>query len=163
MTVGKIFTKIGNFVENRQIFMLLNCNCTKLANFWRFLNMLGAVFSWTQCSSRSSISSSSSSSSSKVMVYQKKLEFSILSTGVVSMLVTLSAVQSWSALWYSASVLDRLNALLEPNGSLSLSERGVIDGAIPTVRPHSDFRYDDPAANLLHLLWYWSDFYGCPA
>jgi len=43
-------------------------------------------------------------------------------------------------------VLDRLNALLEPNGSLSLSERGVIDGAVPTVRPHPEFRYN-PAAN----------------
>jgi len=33
MTVGQIFTKIGNFIENRQIFMLLNCNCANLANF----------------------------------------------------------------------------------------------------------------------------------
>ena len=33
MTVGLIFTKIGNFIETRQIFMLLNCNCAKLANF----------------------------------------------------------------------------------------------------------------------------------
>jgi len=32
MTVGKIFTKIGNFIENRHKFMLLNCNCAKLAN-----------------------------------------------------------------------------------------------------------------------------------
>jgi len=29
MTVGLIFTKVGNFIEDR----LLNCNCTKLANF----------------------------------------------------------------------------------------------------------------------------------
>jgi len=42
----------------------------------------------------------------------------------------------------SASVLDRLNALLEPNGCLSLSERGVIDGAVPTVSPHPEFRYE---------------------
>jgi len=33
MTVGQIFTKTGSFIENRQIFMLLNCNCAKLANF----------------------------------------------------------------------------------------------------------------------------------
>ena len=33
MTVGQIFIKIANFIENRQIFILLNCNCTKLANF----------------------------------------------------------------------------------------------------------------------------------
>jgi len=33
MMVGQIFTKIGTFIENRQIFMLLNCNCAKLANF----------------------------------------------------------------------------------------------------------------------------------
>ena len=50
MTVGQIFTKIGTFIENRQIFMLLNCNCAKLANFEKFLRMhRGAVFSWTQC------------------------------------------------------------------------------------------------------------------
>ena len=33
MTVGHIFTKIDNFIENRQVFMLLNYNCAKLANF----------------------------------------------------------------------------------------------------------------------------------
>jgi len=44
--------------------------------------------------------------------------------------------------YFSASVLDRLNALLEPNGCLSLSERGVINGAVPTVTPHPEFRYD---------------------
>jgi len=32
MTVGQIFTKIGNFIENRYTFMLLNCNCAKFAN-----------------------------------------------------------------------------------------------------------------------------------
>jgi len=36
MMVGQIFTKIGNFTENRQTFMLLNCNCAKLANFEDF-------------------------------------------------------------------------------------------------------------------------------
>ena len=40
----------------------------------------------------------------------------------------------------SASVLDRLNALLEPGGELVISERGVIDGSIPTIKPHPDFR-----------------------
>jgi len=33
MTVRQIFTKIGSFIENRDVFMLLNCNCAKLANF----------------------------------------------------------------------------------------------------------------------------------
>ena len=32
MTVGQIFTKIGNFIENKHAFMLLNCNCAMLAN-----------------------------------------------------------------------------------------------------------------------------------
>jgi len=32
-TVEQIFIKVGNFIENRHIFMLLNCNCSKLANF----------------------------------------------------------------------------------------------------------------------------------
>ncbi|KAL4232858.1 AAA ATPase midasin [Mactra antiquata] len=40
----------------------------------------------------------------------------------------------------SASVLDRLNALLEPHGVLSINERGVIDGKIPTIKPHPNFR-----------------------
>uniref|UniRef100_A0A8C4UIL8 Midasin n=1 Tax=Falco tinnunculus TaxID=100819 RepID=A0A8C4UIL8_FALTI len=38
------------------------------------------------------------------------------------------------------SVLDRLNALLEPGGILTMSERGVIDGTIPTIAPHPNFR-----------------------
>ena len=48
MTVVQIFTKIGSFIENRQIFMLLNCNCAKLANFEDFKTFSGR-FSWTQC------------------------------------------------------------------------------------------------------------------
>ncbi|XP_061171072.1 midasin-like [Saccostrea echinata] len=40
----------------------------------------------------------------------------------------------------NASVLDRLNALLEPHGVLSINERGVIDGKIPSIRPHLNFR-----------------------
>ena len=45
MTVGQIFTKIGNFSnKNRQIFMLLNCNCAKFANFEDFKTCLGVVF-----------------------------------------------------------------------------------------------------------------------
>ncbi|XP_041950170.1 midasin [Alosa sapidissima] len=40
----------------------------------------------------------------------------------------------------SASVLDRLNALLEPGGSLTINERGVIDGTTPSISPHPNFR-----------------------
>ena len=40
----------------------------------------------------------------------------------------------------SASVLDRLNALFEHGGKLTVSERGVLDGEIPEVKPHPDFR-----------------------
>ncbi|XP_056422084.1 midasin [Hyla sarda] len=40
----------------------------------------------------------------------------------------------------SSSVLDRLNALLEPGGVLTISERGVIDGTTPTIMPHPNFR-----------------------
>ncbi|XP_034264874.1 midasin [Pantherophis guttatus] len=40
----------------------------------------------------------------------------------------------------SPSVLDRLNALLEPGGVLTLSERGVTDGVTPSVVPHPNFR-----------------------
>lgn len=40
----------------------------------------------------------------------------------------------------SPSVLDRLNALLEPGGSLTINERGVIDGTTPRITPHPNFR-----------------------
>uniref|UniRef100_A0A3Q1FB83 Midasin AAA ATPase 1 n=1 Tax=Acanthochromis polyacanthus TaxID=80966 RepID=A0A3Q1FB83_9TELE len=40
----------------------------------------------------------------------------------------------------SASVLDRLNALLEPGGVLTINERGVIDGKTPKITPHPNFR-----------------------
>lgn len=41
----------------------------------------------------------------------------------------------------AASVLDRLNSLFEPNGSLVLSEKGSIgDSGLQTIRPHPDFR-----------------------
>jgi len=36
MMVGLIFTQTGSCIENRQLFMLLNCNCAKLANFEDF-------------------------------------------------------------------------------------------------------------------------------
>jgi len=49
MTVGRIFTKIGSYIENRQIFMVLNCNCPKLTNFKDFKTCLGGRFLWTQC------------------------------------------------------------------------------------------------------------------
>jgi midasin len=40
----------------------------------------------------------------------------------------------------SASVLDRLNSLLEPNGFLSINEHCGPDGEPKIVTPHSDFR-----------------------
>jgi midasin len=40
----------------------------------------------------------------------------------------------------SASVLDRLNALFENGGKLTVSERGVLDGEVPEIVPHPDFR-----------------------
>ena len=40
----------------------------------------------------------------------------------------------------SPSVLDRLNALLEPHGVLSVTERGLIDGKIVEIKPHPNFR-----------------------
>jgi len=44
MTVGQIFTKIGNFIENKHTIMLLKCNCTKLANTEDFKTCLGGRF-----------------------------------------------------------------------------------------------------------------------
>lgn len=40
----------------------------------------------------------------------------------------------------SPSVLDRLNSLFESNGSLVLSERGMINNQIQTIKPHPNFR-----------------------
>ncbi|KAJ3293693.1 AAA ATPase midasin [Borealophlyctis nickersoniae] len=39
-----------------------------------------------------------------------------------------------------ASVLDRLNSLLEPNGALMVNERGLVNGQVKVIRPHSNFR-----------------------
>ncbi|GJQ70464.1 hypothetical protein Trydic_g22876 [Trypoxylus dichotomus] len=41
----------------------------------------------------------------------------------------------------SPAVLDRLNALLEPNGTLAISERGIgEDGKMIEIKPHKNFR-----------------------
>ena len=40
----------------------------------------------------------------------------------------------------SPSVLDRLNPLLEPNGFLAVSERGLVGGQVRHVYPHPNFR-----------------------
>jgi midasin len=40
----------------------------------------------------------------------------------------------------SSSVLDRLNSLLEVGGSLSLNERGLVNGEVKIIYPHSNFR-----------------------
>ena len=40
----------------------------------------------------------------------------------------------------SPSVLDRLNSLCEPNGQLTLSERGFVNGAVQVLKPHPNFR-----------------------
>ena len=40
----------------------------------------------------------------------------------------------------SASVLDRLNALLEPNGTLVLHEKGIVDQVCEEIIPHENFR-----------------------
>lgn len=38
------------------------------------------------------------------------------------------------------AVLDRLNSLTEMNGTLTLSERGLVNGEIQVLRPHPNFR-----------------------
>ncbi|KAF9454871.1 midasin [Macrolepiota fuliginosa MF-IS2] len=38
------------------------------------------------------------------------------------------------------SVLDRLNSLCEPNGQLTLNERGLVRDAVEVIRPHPGFR-----------------------
>jgi len=52
MTVGEIFTKSGNFIENRQIFFML-LNCTVIAQILLILKIFkhaqGGHFLWTRC------------------------------------------------------------------------------------------------------------------
>ena len=40
----------------------------------------------------------------------------------------------------SPSVLDRLNSLCEPDGCLTLSERGFVGGEVQIIKPHPNFR-----------------------
>jgi len=51
-----------------------------------------------------------------------------------------------------------MNALLEPNGCLSLSERGVIDGVVPTIKPHPEFRYEHVIDSRLQILRQYLNF-----
>ena len=41
----------------------------------------------------------------------------------------------------SPSVLDRLNAMLEPGGVLTIDERGLEDSEVVSVKPHANFRF----------------------
>ncbi|XP_028903180.1 midasin isoform X2 [Ornithorhynchus anatinus] len=63
---------------------------------------------------------------------------------VDSMLVQALRSGDWllmdNANFCNPSVLDRLNALLEPGGVLTLSERGMLDGSTPRITPHPNFR-----------------------
>ena len=38
------------------------------------------------------------------------------------------------------SVLDRLNALLEPNGTMAVNECGLVEGELRVIAPHENFR-----------------------
>ncbi|KPA75401.1 putative mitochondrial hypothetical protein [Leptomonas pyrrhocoris] len=40
----------------------------------------------------------------------------------------------------NASVLDRLNPLVEPNGVLSVNEQGIVNNEVRVIRPHPRFR-----------------------
>ncbi|KAJ8774196.1 hypothetical protein K2173_009627 [Erythroxylum novogranatense] len=40
----------------------------------------------------------------------------------------------------SPTVLDRINSLVESSGSITINERGIVDGAPMVVHPHSNFR-----------------------
>lgn len=52
-----------------------------------------------------------------------------------------------SLLALSPSVMDRLNPLLEPSGVLTVDEQGIVEGSVPTIKPHPDFRW-------MHILHY---------
>ena len=56
----------------------------------------------------------------------------------------------------SATVLDRLNPLLEPDGALLLNECGTSSGQPRILRPHPNFRLilaQDPRCATRLLLW----------
>ena len=56
----------------------------------------------------------------------------------------------------SATVLDRLNPLLEPNGALLLNECGTSSGQPRILQPHPNFRLilaQDPRCATRLLLW----------
>lgn len=49
-------------------------------------------------------------------------------------------IYNYPTILFSPSVLDRLNPLLEPNGVLSIDERGIVEDRVPTITPHPNFR-----------------------
>ncbi|GIY25827.1 hypothetical protein CDAR_600181 [Caerostris darwini] len=78
-----------------------------------------------------------------------KVEAGSNSTGgqfewVDSILINAAKKGDWllidDANFCSPSVLDRLNSLLEPGGVLTITEQGVVQGDLRTIKPHPDFR-----------------------
>lgn len=67
--------------------------------------------------------------------------FACICTCAFALLVHISCILCFYLC--SASVLDRLNAVLEPGGVLTLDEKGAANGGgIPFIKPHPSFRWD---------------------
>ena len=78
-----------------------------------------------------------------VNVYRSCENFCIYIYSKITYICLLCVVISLACLYIflcSASVLDRLNAVLEPGGVLTLDEKGADGDGIPSIKPHPSFR-----------------------
>ena len=73
-------------------------------------------------------------------IQNKKLCFEWIDSVLVKAMENGEWVVLTDANLCNPSVLDRLNSLMEENGSLAIGEKGCHDGQIPQVRPHPNFK-----------------------
>ena len=81
-------------------------------------------------------------------LYERTFMQTALYLCVCSMYIPL--IEIFLSFVHSASVLDRLNAVLEPGGVLTLDEKGADGNNIPFIKPHPSFRYKSYDTELCH-------------
>ncbi|VDP26729.1 unnamed protein product [Soboliphyme baturini] len=77
---------------------------------------------------------------SNILQSSKEMRFSWVNSPLITALENGDWILVENVNLCSSSVLDRLNGLLEKDGVLSVSERGMVDGSIPTYKPTPSFR-----------------------
>uniref|UniRef100_A0A2P2MUR9 Midasin AAA lid domain-containing protein n=1 Tax=Rhizophora mucronata TaxID=61149 RepID=A0A2P2MUR9_RHIMU len=80
----------------------------------------------------------------ELQIDQKKEPFSAKFEWVSGLLIKAIENGEWLVLenanLCNPTVLDRINSLVEPGGSITINERGIVDGSPMVILPHPNFR-----------------------